>query len=90
MILPDFWPLVFSNFVTSRQFDVWKVGETVALGRFGSSQEVVQSATRFLNSEMLGLLCHVIVREHGIRNASSVVAQQGSCGVVSQFCSRFH
>src|ERR1700689_5767361 len=35
---PDFWLLMFSNFITSRQC-LWKVGETVGPAVLGSSRD---------------------------------------------------
>ena len=55
---------VFSNFVTSRQC-VYEKLEKQSLQPFWDRPRMLLVRHSFSNSEMLGLLSHVIVRERG-------------------------
>jgi hypothetical protein len=66
---------VFSNFVTSRQCAYEKL-EKQSLWPFWARPRKLLIRHSFSTSEILGLSCHVIVRERGTPRASSVVAQQ--------------
>ena len=65
----------FSNFVTSRQC-VYEKLEKQSLCLFWGRPRRLLVRHSSSYSEMLGLLCHVIVRERGTPNASSIVTQQ--------------
>jgi hypothetical protein len=58
--LSDAWLLAFSNFVTSRQF-VYEKLEKQSVWSFVGRPRKLLIRNSSLNSEILGLLCHVIV-----------------------------